>query len=139
MPCGRFSGSPVTTTFIRLNTDWNAEPNAPDPVVRIENGDVVLEFVSNYHLYKRFDVDQCLRLRFPSAIRYRLGPTNDEGWYRGQCRFSKVAPLWGEFYELHGDLKLDACRYPWVTVGGPSDVAPRHFLFYLRDQTFECR
>jgi hypothetical protein len=29
-----------------------------------------------------------------------LGRTNDEGWYLGQCRFSKVAPTWGEFYHV---------------------------------------
>ena len=79
--------------------------------------------------------------------------TNDEGWYRGQCRFSRLAPAWGEFYEVRGDLLLDFVPDPeefrshgvqleprplrWVTIGEPG-VTSRHFLFYLRDQTFEC-
>jgi hypothetical protein len=76
-------------------------------------------------------------LRFLSCERYRLGPTNDEGWYRGQCRFSKVAPRWGEFYEVSGDLRLQECPDGWVTVG-PAHRTLRHFLFYFRDETFEC-
>jgi hypothetical protein len=51
---------------------------------------------------------------FGIAGHYRLGGTNDEGWYVGQCRFSKVAPAWGEFYEVDGDLKLESSSDDWV-------------------------
>jgi len=128
----------MTTTFVRLNTDWNAEPNAPDPQVRVEKSDVILDFIANYHRYLQFAVDQRIRLRFTSATRYRVGATNDEGWYRGQCRFSRIAPAWGEFYEVAGDLLLDRCPADWVSVQDPPVEANRHFLFYLRDETFEC-
>lgn len=48
-------------------------------------------------------------IRFKNCARYRFGPENDEGWYLGQCRFSGIAPDWGEFYKVNGDLKLGEC------------------------------
>ena len=51
---------------------------------------------------------------------------------------SALAPAWGEFYEVSGDLRLRECPNDREYV---TDVAPRplrHFLFYLRDETFEC-
>jgi hypothetical protein len=124
------------TTFTKLNDGWNAEPNAPDPSVRIDARDVVLEFTANAFQFAGFGQDQRLRLRFKNATSYRLGPTNDEGWYRGQCRFSMLAPAWGDFYEIAGDLKLDAAPNDWQEIA--AGRAARHFLFYLRDETFEC-
>ncbi len=55
----------------------------------------------------------------------------------GQCRFSREAPAWGEFYEVLGDRKLEQCPSDWQRVGESREPG-RHFLFYLRDGTFEC-
>jgi hypothetical protein len=127
----------MATQFQRLNEGWNAEPNAPDPMVQVDGRDVVLTFLANPFRFPRFSQDQRLRLRFTNARRYRLGATNDEGWYLGQCRFSGEAPVWGEFYEVSGDLKLGLSPNDWHIVGDAPPPA-RHFLFYLRDGTFEC-
>ena len=126
----------MPTTFIHLNTNWNAEPNAPDPKVYIEKNKLILEFYVNPWAYEGFEEEDRAVLEFFECKRYRIGATNDEGWYQGQCRFSKTAPKWGEFYELQGDLKLDKCPEDWVEVG--LGEGNRHFLFYLRDETFEC-
>ena len=128
----------MSTRFQKLNKDWNAEPNAPDPRITVENRSVVLRFVLNSQQYPQFAPDQEAELVFNECWRYRLGRTNDEGWYRGQCRFSKLAPEWGEFYEIEGDLLLDYEELRWKP--GPSQpyAGTRHFLFYLRDETFEC-
>jgi len=125
----------MATRFRQLNEGWNAEPNDPDPNVEIDGGNVVLTFLANSFQFPGFAEDQ--RLRFRNARRYRLGPTNDEDWYRGKCRFSGEAPAWGEFYEVSGDLKLEESPNDWELVGITAP-AGRHFLFYLRDQTFEC-
>jgi hypothetical protein len=93
--------------------------------------------LANPFQFPGFAQGQVLRLRFPAATRYRLGATNDEGWYRGQCRFSGVAPAWGELYEVSGDLKLDQVS-DWIEVPVLQAAQQRHFLFYLRDETFEC-
>ena len=128
----------MSTFFKQLNSGWNAEPNAPDERVIVDAPDVILEFVLNYHLYPAFAEKQRGYLRFRRASRYRLGPTNDEGWYRGQCRFSRLAPSWGEFYEVTGDLRLAECPNGWFALYHAASANMQHFLFYLRDSTFEC-
>ena len=125
------------TTFRQLNDGWNAEPNAPDPRVSVEGRDVIVSFRLNPYQFPQYDSEHVGILRFVSCQRYRLGATNDEGWFRGQCRFSTVAPKWGEFYEVAGDLRLEKCADDWVVVG-PVQSTARHFLFYFRDDTFEC-
>jgi hypothetical protein len=124
-------------TFAQLNFGWNAEPNAPDPEVRVAGSDIVLEFFLNAFQFPAFKEGQRGSLYFKSCERYRLGSTNDEGWYMGQCRFSKLAPAWGEFYKIDGEQSLLLAPTDWVILGPPSNTA-QHFLFYLRDETFEC-
>jgi hypothetical protein len=128
----------MVTRFLKINDGWNAEPNAPHQLVSRSGNDVVLEFDLNAFRYKRFSEGDRGRLLFRRCWRYRLGSTNDEGWYLGQCRFSKIAPAWGEFYEVDGDLKLESAPDDWIVVGNESRPTAKHFLFYLRDQTFEC-
>lgn len=125
------------TTFRQLNDGWNAEPNAPHPKVSIEGQDVVVSFRMNSFQFPQFGSVDIGRLRFVHCQRYRLGATNDEGWYRGQCRFSNRAPSWGEFYEVSGDLRLAECPDDWIELGSAVETS-RHFLFYFRDETFEC-
>jgi hypothetical protein len=125
------------TTFRQLNEGWNAEPNAPHPRVSVEGQDLVVSFRIDLYQFPQFSSEEFGHLQFKSCQRYRLGPTNDEGWYRGQCRFSKVAPRWGEFYEVGGDLRLSECPDDWVAVG-QRHGSSRHFLFYFPDETFEC-
>jgi hypothetical protein len=118
--------------------DWNAEPNAPNPKVTVEGTTVLLEFTANSFRYPRFSEEERLELRFTGASQYRLGPTNDEGWYLGKCRFSGLAPSWGEFFEVIGDSLLEEAPKDWLSVSGAAASGRRHFLFYLRDETFEC-
>jgi hypothetical protein len=127
----------VTTTFSQLNKDWNADPNAPCPEVHIEGSDVLLRFFVNRWLYPSFSGGAVGVLRFRNCWRYRLGGVNDEGWYRGQCRFSRLAPAWGEFYEVSGDLLLDQIPNDWTVLSAPQP-GTKHYLFYLRDEEFEC-
>jgi hypothetical protein len=102
----------MKTTFTKLNQGWNAEPNGHNPHISIEGNDLVFEFLLNDLQYLEYKKAEKGVLRFRDCWRYRLGQTNDEGWYRGQCRFSRLAPRWGEFYEVHGDLLLDVAPNP---------------------------
>lgn len=124
-------------TFQQLNEGWNAEPNAPNPVIEIEGNDVALKFLVNAFQFAEFEEEENGILRFVESERYRLGSTNDEGWYRGQCRFSKLAPAWGQFYLVQGDKELLDAPTDWEIIGSNSGSGA-HFLFYLRDNTFEC-
>jgi hypothetical protein len=127
---------PTSPSFTQLNHGWNAEPNAPEPRVEQRGNDLLLHFLVNSFAFPRFKEHDRGILRFVGCTRYRLGPTNDEGWYRGQCRYGKFAPRWGEFYEISGDDAPRDQPDDWRIVGTRTDPA-RHFLFYLRDQTFE--
>lgn len=127
------------THFTQLNLGWNADPNAPLPQVFVEQHDVVVRFRVDVFQFSDFVEGSLASLRFSGCRRFRLGATNDEGWYRGQCRFSKLAPAWGEFYELGGDEVLLQMPTDWHFVQDPkNDCQKRHYLFYFKDETFEC-
>lgn len=80
---------------------------------------------------------EAARLTFTNCSLWRLGHTNDEGWYSGQCRYSETAPKWGEFCELTGfdEHRFDPADWQRPQSNG---TGVRHFLFYFRDETFEC-
>ena len=122
----------MATDFRKLTEGCNAEPNAPGVRVSRAGADVHVEFRPNQYQYPTYAAVARIILTFHSCTRYRLGDVNDEGWYLGQCRFSKLAPSWGEFYEISGDLKLEGLT-DWVEVGSHRKNT-RHFLFYFRDE-----
>ena len=135
---GRRKGASAGTAFRKLNADWNAQPNTPNPTIRIEGKDLVLAFRPNPYGFPEYEKVKLIELIFSDCTRYRLGLTNDEGWYRGQCRFSKLAPKWGEFYEVEGDLLLSKVPDEWTEGPVEPGAQHRHYLFYFRDDTFEC-
>lgn len=122
--------------FLKLNVGWNAHPNIPEPEVTLDGTVLRLKFLLNPYAYRAAQGETGM-LTFMGCEAWRLGSVNDEGWYLGQCRYGKAAAGWGEFYELVGN---DEARYlpeDWMSVSGASRGS-RHFLFYLRDETFEC-
>ena len=123
-------------TFFQLNRGWNAEPNAPCPRVEVTRSTVTLQFLLNPFEFEAAPGESGL-LSFSGCSKWRLGLANDEGWYRGYCRYSGVAPAWGEFYEIIGADPLAHSPVDWNATGRP-DAGTRHFLFYLRDESFEC-
>jgi hypothetical protein len=129
---GRFDhdGAMSNPTFKRLNDTWNAEPNAPAPRVAVSGTSVRLTFILNPWAYEAKEEEEgCLTFQHCSA--WRLGATNDEGWFAGQCRYSNVAPAWGEFYELLDEDDQRLKPTDWHELG-PLTSEQRHFLFYLR-------
>lgn len=121
--------------FVRLNIGWNAEPNVPEPKVLVESTALRLQF--SLAAADTAMIGPLAELRFDNCQRWRLGPTNDEGWYMGQCRYSGFAPRWGEFYELVGEDGLRRVPTDWQPMP-QAGSGVRHFLFYFRDETFEC-
>ena len=125
------------TQFRQLNMGWNAHPVDPRPVVKIQGEDVLLAFVLNHILFRNFKEGSVGLLKFSNCMNYRVGPSDEEGWSFGQCRFSGLAPQWGEFYEVIGDARIERAPTDWVDVN-LALPAKRHFLFYLKDRTFEA-
>ena len=127
----------TVATFTKLNHSWNADPNSPAPKIADHGSDLELSFQLNAFQFKWFRELERGTLHFENVSRYRLGPTNDEGWHRGQCRFSSLAPAWGEFYSINSDAALLNAPVDWQhkIVAAPGTM---HLLFYMRDSTFEC-
>jgi hypothetical protein len=123
--------------FEQLNQGWNAEPNAPEPAIGLSAPDLLLRFVLNPFQVEQFEEEDVGVLRFHDCVRYRLGSTNDEGWYFGQCRYGRSAPAWGEFYELIGEDPLLNVPTDWVAIN-EAQIKHRHFLFYLKDNTLNA-
>ena len=86
----------------KLNYEWKADPNVPEAQVFIEGDALGLRFRLNTDLYERFAEGSQAQLRFRQCERYHLAGSNAEGGYRGQGRFGRSAPAWGEFYRLDG-------------------------------------
>jgi len=127
----------MSLRFTKLNEGWNADPNVPDPEITMDGIDLILKFEVNAYLYPNFEKEEVGMLRFRNCSRYRLDHTNDEGWHRGQCRFSFIAPEWGEFYLITGNRELMLAPDDWVILNNQA-TDQSHFLFYFRDGTFEC-
>ncbi|MGE0535081.1 MAG: hypothetical protein AB7O68_08910 [Pirellulales bacterium] len=128
----------MSTEFVRLNHGWNAEPNAPHVDVGVVGSNLLVSFRANPYQFPSFECGQVICLQFTDVWRYAITDVNDEGWCLGQCRFSKIAPSWGEFYEVSGDLHLESFAGKWKLVAESPASNLRHFLFYFRDETFEC-
>ena len=127
------------TKFSQLNRGWNADPNAPVPRVSVIGTDVLVTFYVNAFQFPGFVEGTTAALRFNNCQRYRLGPTNDEGWYMGKCRFSQLAPAWGEFYAVSGEPDVLLGPTDWIMLAAASRAGSAgHYLFYFRDETFEC-
>lgn len=130
-----FSENPLQ--FIKLNEGWNAEPNACWLDALWDHEDLVIEFPLSAYSNDRLADGDMGRLRFRRCERYRVGPENDHAWYDGQCRYSGRAPEWGEFYELVGYDRLALNPNDWRLARAFRPIE-RHFLFYFRDEMFEC-
>ncbi len=125
--------------YIKLNKNWNAEPNAPDPVVSKTDEGIELTFLLNPFVYQHIDDDDTGTLEFFDVYAYRLGSTNDEGYFRGQFRFKNEQLPWGEFYELiDSKWKKDFPDDKVILDDSIKKSKLRHFIFFLRDETFEC-
>jgi len=127
----------METQFAKMNFGWNADPNAPMPVAVADGNEVWLRFLPDNNFNPPELAERHLYLRFLGCQRYRFTKINDHGWFLGQCRFSKIAPEWGDFYEVTGNFREAEDNTPWTTLSEPQPYA-RNYLFYFRDSTFEC-
>src|SRR4051812_47585172 len=127
----------TSLVFMRLNDGWNAYPNGSESTVALDGDTLTFRFELNPFVFDDVREGDIGLLIFSRCSRWRLGRTNDEGWFKGQCRYSGRAPAWGEFYELVGRDPVRDLPDDWHRVG-PDRPSLRHFLFYLKDETFEC-
>lgn len=135
MPTATITAPP--TQFHPLNDDWNADPNAPEPKASVEGGDLVVRFGLNEFQFPQFTSRDSGVLRFTGCRRFRFDPANDYTWASSGWRYGKLAPEWGNFYEVTGELYPTGCPTDWIGVNA-AGAGRRHFMFQFRDETFEC-
>lgn len=124
--------------FIKLNTNWNADPNSPRPCIKIKNSSLFLSFYLNCFAFEGFCNDDIGVLEFHSCVQFRMGSLNDEDFYRYGDQYKEKGIEWGEFYrivELDGNVALDN---PIYIESAYNAEKLNHYLFYFRDEDFEC-
>lgn len=125
---------------IKLNDNWNANPNDPDPIIEVRGTDLYLEFYLNPFIYSHINEGQRGLLIFKDCNIYRLGSPNDHGFYLKQFRYGPDEIEWGEFYELaNSDWQINFPDDKIIIGENISNSSHlKHYLFFFRDNTFEC-
>jgi len=123
--------------FEQLNVGWNAEPNAPEVSIIIDGDNVIIEFFLNTFECEEIYKGNKAKITFHNCYQYRDGVPNDEGFYcYGQSRYKKYGVKWGEFYLVrNSDWKEN---FPDSIRVSSADDNLQHYLFYFKDETFEC-
>ena len=125
--------------YEKLNNRWNAKPNSPNLSIDVEDNCAELTFDLNPFKFNYIDEGDKGSLEFQEVYKFFSGSVNDEGYYKGNHRYTNDQLPWGEFYELFDSN--------WETIFPKSaniisnDVEKselRHFIFFLKEQEVEC-
>lgn len=121
--------------FIKLNHNWNAEPNVPEVQLKVEVNTIFLEFYLNG---EDFNEGHKGILKFINCHKYSFNSMNDEGYYLGQYRYKHTELPWGEFYKIDTDWEVDFPDSSIELEKIKSKNHLNHYIFFFRDNTFEC-
>lgn len=67
-----------TPIFKKLNNDFDADPNAPDPKISLLGNYVVLSFFLNSFLWDNVSEGETGTLTFLNCLQYRLGKPDSD-------------------------------------------------------------
>jgi hypothetical protein len=124
--------------YKKLNIDWNAEPNAPDVELQTEGDKLRLLFYLNPFIFDNIDEEVKGESIFKNCFMYSFNSCNDESYYQGKYRYKNDILPWGEFYELQHNWESDFYNDFKILNPVLDKGALRHFIFFFRDNTFEC-
>lgn len=122
--------------FVKISDNWNADPVSPEIDLKIVRQDLVMDIFLNYFAYDNYSEGDNAIITFKNCSKYSLNTCNDEGYYYGQYRIKPNELPWGEFYEIKSGLGKDIPK-PVVELSNDHNEK-RHFLFFFKDETFEC-
>lgn len=121
--------------YKQLSIGWNADPVSPEVKVKIQDYGLLLEIGLNYFAFKDYKEGDRVEIFFKGCSKYTLNSCNDEGYYFGQYRIKPSQLPWGEFYEITGGADTN---FPEPVVLSPEKENQKHFIFFFKDETFEC-
>jgi len=124
--------------WTKLNTTFDADPVDSPRVLAGERGVQVIIWMNPSEEHDVLEGEKA-EIYFRGAHCFRVGSPNDEGFYRGQCRFSKSGLPWGAFYELHESGWETTFPVDKRIISPASSHANlKHYLWHFHDETFEC-
>jgi len=124
--------------YIKLNTDWNADPNAPEVILTINGFSLTLSFFVNYFVFKNFTKEDKAKLVFNNCHKYSFNSMNDEGYFMKQYRYNNDILPYGEFYKIDTNWQNDFPLDNKILKPINDKSKLNHYLFFFRDNTFEC-
>ena len=124
--------------YKKLNIEWNAEPNAPLPELSVDGSQIRIKFFLDSFLNDYLEDDEMGELIFVNCHKYSFNNCNDEAYYRSKYRYNNSQLPWGEFYELQTEWRNDFPQDGIVLNESVDESILKHFIFFLRDNTFEC-
>lgn len=125
--------------YIKLNKNWNAEPNVPEPSINVNSEGIEIEFLLNPLLYEHIDEGEKGIIQFFHVYAYYFGPPNEKEYKNGNFRFKNHQLPWGEFYELmDSKWEKDFPTEMELLVKDLNKKSLRHFIFFLKNATLEC-
>ena len=122
--------------FDKITNNWNADPNDPQVNIKLEKDSLLLTFGLNYFQYNNFKAENKLQITFKNCSKYSLNNCNDECYYNLQYRISPYDLPWGEFYEIISGISRDFPEA--INIYKNNNLNLRHFIFFFKDNTFEC-
>jgi hypothetical protein len=124
--------------YRRFNDKWNADPNAPEPFLKVNGTNLVLEFFLNFRLDDQFKEGEKGTLVFYNCHKYSFTTMNDEGYLLGKHRYKNADLPWGNFYLLRTDTEKEFDINAIVVNPKIGTRGLLHYIFFFKDNTFEC-
>ncbi|MBL7869463.1 MAG: hypothetical protein JNM71_15715 [Flavobacterium lindanitolerans] len=129
-----------TPIFKKLNNDFDADPNAPDPKISLLGNHVVLSFSLNSFLWDNVSEGETGTLTFLNCLQYRLGKPDSDSYHRYRYYQSDVEYF--DFYLVENstwikDFPIDK-KIHNSSILNEFRSKLKHFVFFFRDNTFEC-
>ena len=122
--------------YFQITSGWNADPVSPEIELQIIDNGLTMEIFVNHLIFDDFEEGDKARITFENCSIYSLNHCNDEGYFDGQYRTNPNELPWGEFYEIKSGLDR---RFPEPITELKKDLQhQRHFVFFFKDETFEC-
>lgn len=123
----------------KLNKNWSAEPSVLLESIKRTDDGIEVNFVLNSLPYEYIEEGEKGKLEFYDVYAYRNGPSNSEEISKRKIPLKVDQIANGDFYELlDSKWKTDFPTDKIIVDETKKTSKLRHFLFFLKDSTFEC-